>query len=36
MILKMTREKSNAFKKTFENLNSFETTLKMLKTMQIY
>jgi hypothetical protein len=33
--------KNNALKgervpKTFENLNSFETMLKMLKTMQIY
>jgi len=28
--------KAERFPKTFENLNSFETMLKMLKTMQIY
>jgi hypothetical protein len=28
--------KVERFQKTFEKLNSFETMLKMLKTMQIY
>jgi hypothetical protein len=28
--------KAECIPKTFENLNSFETMLKMLKTMQIY
>jgi len=41
LMRKINNFKNNTWKvervqKTFENLNSFETMLKMLKTMQIY
>ena len=36
MILKYNALKVERVSKIFENLNSFETMLKMLKTMQIY
>jgi hypothetical protein len=36
VILKYNALKVERVSKIFENLNSFETMLKMLKTMQIY